>query len=126
MANTTNETKKKAAAAGVKTPSDYKKAASPKLKAMRAEAAEGDVVVEFEGEFYTVHVRRYEQRLADDYEFMEVASKGAIALMLDELLDKEDIDKLKNSIRDEDTGRVKTERMVEKFEQLMEAVGQGN
>ena len=53
---TKKSTAQKAREAGAKTPDDKKKAASAKLKAMRAEAAEGDVVIELHGETLTVHL----------------------------------------------------------------------
>lgn len=118
--------KTKAIQAGAKPPADRKKAASAKVKAMQAEAGQGDMVVEVRGEALTVHVRAYQDRMSDDYEFMEMASVGLLPAMLRVLLDQGDIDRLKDLARNEETGTVSTVTMSEIFQELMEAVGQGN
>ncbi|WP_152353328.1 hypothetical protein [Brachybacterium subflavum] len=115
-----------ARAAGAKTPADRKKAASAKVKALQAEAADGDVVVELEGETYTVHLKEFQERSTQDYEFMEMATKGIIPVLFDVLLDSSDVDKLKDSARDEETGRVSFDKMTESFNALLEAAGAGN
>lgn len=123
---TTKTTAEKAKAAGAKSPGDKKKATSAKVKALQAEAAKGDVIVEVRGEVFTVHVEKYQQRTVDDYEFMEMSLKGMLPVMLDELLDSGDQEKLKDLVRDKETNRVGTEQMGEVFTELMEAAGQGN
>ena len=123
---TTKTTAEKAKAAGAKTPGDKKKATSAKVKALQAEAAKGDIIVELQGETFTVHVDAYQQKVADDYEFMEYSMKGLLPLMLDVLLGSADREKLKDLARDEETNVVSTEKMGELFAELMEAAGQGN
>lgn len=123
---TTKTTAEKAKAAGAKTPGDKKKATSAKVKALQAEAAQGDFIVELQGETFTVHVEAYQQKVAEDYEFMEYSMKGILPLMLDVLLDSADREKLKDLARNEETNVVSFEKMGELFAELMEAAGQGN
>lgn len=123
---TTKTTAEKAKAAGAKTPGDKKKATSAKVKALQAEAAKGDIVVELQGEMFTVHVESYQKKISEDYEFMEYSMKGILPLMLDVLLDSADREKLKNLARDEETNLVSPEKMGDLFAELMEAGGQGN
>ena len=54
---TKSKTKQKAAAAG-SAPEDRKKDLSQQIKALQAEAAEGDVVVGFRGEVFTLRDRK--------------------------------------------------------------------
>lgn len=123
---TTKTTKQRAIEAGAKVPQDHKAAKPAVVKAMQKEAAEGDVVVELHGETYTVHVREFQERMSEDYEFMEMSAKGVLPILLDVLLDADDHQKLKDSSRDEKTGRVSTPLMADRFRELMEAAGQGN
>lgn len=123
---TTKTTAEKAREAGAKTPGDKKKATSAKVKALQAEAAEGDRIVELRGETFTVHVDAYQDRMSEDYEFMEMASAGMLPAMLGVLLDRADHTRLKELARDEDTRRVSPEAMSQLFQELMEAAGQGN
>lgn len=122
----TTNAKSKAMRAGAKPPADRKKAASATVKAMQAEADEGDQIVEVRGEVFTVHVQKYQARMVDDYEFMEMASAGMLPAMLGVLLDREDNNRLKNLARNKGTGNVSTEVMAELFQELLEAAGQGN
>lgn len=123
---TVKTTAEKAKAAGAKSPGDKKKATSAKVKALQAEAAEGDRVVEVRGETFTVHVEKYQDRMNEDYEFMEMATSGMLPAMLSVLLDRADHQKLKELARDEETKRVSPETMSDLFQELMEATGQGN
>ena len=116
----------KAKASGAKTPADRKKAASAKVKAMQAEATEGNVVVELHGETYTVHLAEFQRMAQENYEFQQVMTTGLVAPLLDILVDREDHEKLKESARDEETGEVSTKRMEKLFQELTEAAGQGN
>lgn len=117
--------KQKAAAAGVKT-EDRKKDLSPQIKALQAEAAEGDVVVGFRGETFTLRVGAFQERMVDDYEFMEQVTSGILPVMVRELLDNDDQNRLKDLVRDPDTKKVKTEVFAEAFNELMSEGGMGN
>lgn len=119
-------TAEKAKAAGAKNPADKKKATSAKVKALQSEAAKGDRVVEVRGEVFTVHVDAYQQRMNEDYEFMEMAASGMLPAMLSVLLDRADHTKMKELARDEDTNKITPEAMSDLFQELMEAAGQGN
>lgn len=123
---TKKSTAQKAREAGAKTPDDKKKAASAKLKAMRAEAAEGDVVIELHGETLTVHLEEFQKQASENYEFQEVMASGLIAPLLSVLLDRADIAKLKEIARDPETKIVSSDRMTELFAEVTEAAGQGN
>lgn len=123
---TTKTTADKAREAGAKNPADKKKATSAKVKALQAEAAEGDRVVELRGETFTVHSDAYQERMNEDYEFMEMASAGMLPAMLSVLLDRSDHTKLKELARDEETRKVSPEVMSDLFQELMGAAGQGN
>ena len=129
MSETTKSTKgtakQKAAAAGVKT-EDHQKDLSPKIKAMQAEAAEGDVVVAYRDEVFTLRVEAFQNRMADDYEFMEQVTSGILPVMVRELLSNDDQNRLKDLVRDPDTNRVKTEVFAEAFNELMSEGGMGN
>lgn len=118
--------KQKAAAAGVKVDESFKKDLSPKIKALQAEAAEGDVVVAYRDELFTLHVESFQERMADDYEFMEQVTSGILPVMVRELLSSDDQNRLKDLVRDPDTNRVKTEVFAEAFNDLMSAGGMGN
>lgn len=126
MSETTKSTAEKAREAGAKTPGDKKKATSAKVKAMQAEATEGDTIVELHGETFTVHVGKYQDRMSEDYEFMEMAAAGMLPAMLSVLLDRADHGKLKELARDEETKKISPEAMSDLFQELMEAAGQGN
>lgn len=119
-------TAQRAKTQGAKRPEDHKDAPSTDLKALRDEAAEGDSVVEYDGEFYTLHMKAFQDRLADDYEFMEQVSAGSIPEIAGEILSDEDRDKLKESLRDSDTGRVSTIAFSKAVGELMQAGGLGN
>lgn len=120
-------TAQKARKAGAKVPTqDHKKAASAKLKALRKEAAEGDVVVEHKGHFYTLRVGAFQERMVEDYEFMEAVTSGILPAMIRELLSAEDQAALKDLVRNPDTNRVPVEPLAEEFGVLMEAGGLGN
>lgn len=123
---TTKSTAEKAREAGAKNPADKKKATSAKVKALQAEAADGDRVVEVRGEAFVVHIDEYQKRMTEDYEFMEMASSGMLPAMLGVLLDRKDHQRLKEIARDEETRKVDPEAMSDLFQELMEAVGQGN
>lgn len=123
---TTKTTAEKAREAGAKSPADQKKATSAKVKALQAEAADGDRVVELRGEPFTVHVDEYQTRMAEDYEFMEMAASGMLPAMLSVLLDRKDHQRMKELARDEETRKVSPEAMSDLFQELMEAAGQGN
>lgn len=123
---TVKTTAEKAKSAGAKSPGDKKKATSAKVKAMQAEAANGDRVVEVRGETFTVHVEQYQDRMNEDYEFMEMAASGMLPAMLSVLLDRTDHTKLKELARDEETRKISPDAMGELFQELMEAAGQGN
>lgn len=125
MSENTTATEK-AKASGAKTPADRKKAASAKVKAMQAEATEGDVIVELHGETYTVHLAEFQRQVQKNYEFQEIMTTGLISPLLKVLLSDKDHEKLKESVRDKDSGEVDTERMTELFQELTEAAGQGN
>lgn len=118
-------TKQKAAAAGVKT-EDHKKDISQQIKALEAEAAEGDVVVSFRDEAFTLRSQAFQDRLAEDYEFMEQVTDGNLPAMIRELLSSEDQARLKDLVRDPDTGKVKTEVFAKAFSELMAEGGLGN
>lgn len=126
MAENTKTTSEKAREAGAKSAADRKKAASAKVKALQAEAHEGDVVVELHGNTYTVHLAEFQRQAQSNYEFQEVITSGMIAPLLATLLDRDDVAKLKEIARDEDSREVSTERMTELFQELTEAAGQGN
>lgn len=126
MSENTKTTAEKAREAGAKNPADKKKATSAKVKALQAEAAEGDQVVELRGETFTVHIGAYQDRMSEDYEFMEMAAHGMLPAMLAVLLDRGDHTKLKELARDEETRKISPEVMSDLFQELMEAAGQGN
>ncbi|GAA1333934.1 hypothetical protein GCM10009592_28710 [Brachybacterium rhamnosum] len=115
-----------ARAAGAKTPADRKKAASATVKALQAEAAEGDRVIELRGEPITVHLKAFQDRLADDYEFMEQVTQGMIPAILVELVGNDGHQQLKDLARDKTTQKVSTESMAELFQEVMEATNLGN
>lgn len=119
-------TKQKAAAAGAKVDEGHKKDLSPKIKALQAEAAEGDVVVAFRDETFTLHIESFQERMADDYEFMEQVTSGILPVMVSELLGSDDQARLKNLVRDPETKKVKTEVFAEAFSELMAEGGLGN
>lgn len=120
-------TAQKARAAGAKVPTqDHKEPLSPKVKALQKEAAEGDVVVEHEGHIFTLRVGAFQNRMVEDYEFMEAVTSGILPMMINELLDSKDQAALKNLVRDPDTKRVPVEPLAEEFGILMEAGGLGN
>lgn len=119
-------TKQKAAAAGAKIDEGHKKDLSPKIKALQAEAAEGDVVVAFRDETFTLHVEAFQGRMADDYEFMEQVTSGILPVMVRELLSTDDQTLLKNLVRDPETKKVNTEVFAEAFSELMTEGGLGN
>lgn len=124
--NDTTTATQQARAAGAKTPADRKKAASATVKAMRAEAADGDRVIELHGEPITVHLKAFQDRLSDDYEFMEQVTQGMIPTILVELVGNDGHQQLKELARDKDTGKVSTEKMGELFQEVMEATNLGN
>lgn len=106
-------------------PQDHKKAASAKVKALQKEAEAGTQVVEVRGETYTLRKEQFQNRVRDDYEFMEMVTQGVLPVMINELLSKGDADKMKDACRSED-GRVSTEGMADLFQEIMEAGGLGN
>lgn len=130
MSSTTSSTRsrsqQKAAASGAKTTEDRKPDLSQQVKALRDEAAEGDTVVEFRGEAFTLRNGAFQQRIADDYEFMEAVTGGNLPEMVKELLSPDDQDKLKELVRDPDTKKIKTEVFAKAFNDLMTEGGQGN
>lgn len=121
----TSKTKQKAAAAG-SAPEDRKQDLSQQIKALEAEAAEGDVVVGFRGEVFTLRSKAFQDRLAEDYEFMEQVTDGNLPAMIRELLSDEDQTRLKDLVRDPDTGKIKTEVFAKAFQELMAEGGLGN
>ena len=123
--STRGTAKQKAAAAGVKT-EDHKKDISQQIKALEAEAAEGDVVVAFRDEPFTLHSKAFQDRLADDYEFMEQVTDGNLPAMIREILSDEDQARLKELVRDPDTNKIKTEVFAQAFSELMADGGLGN
>lgn len=118
-------TKQKAAAAGAKT-EDRKKDLSQQIKALEAEAAEGDTVVGFRDEVFTLHSKAFQDRLAEDYEFMEQVTDGNLPAMIREILSAEDQAKLKDLVRDPDSNKIKTEVFAQAFSELMAEGGLGN
>lgn len=125
MSETKSTTKQKAAAAG-SAPEDRKPDLSQQIKALQAEAAEGDVVVGFRGEVFTLHSKAFQDRLAEDYEFMEQVTDGNLPAMIREILSDEDQSRLKDLVRDPDTGKIKTEVFAKAFQELMAEGGLGN
>lgn len=125
MTESKSKTKQKAAAAG-SAPEDHKKDLSQQIKALQAEAAEGDVVVGFRGETFTLHSQAFQDRLAEDYEFMEAVTDGNLPAMIREILSDEDQARLKDLVRDPDTNKVKTEVFAKAFQELMAEGGLGN
>ena len=125
MSETKSTTKQKAAAAGAKT-ADHKKDLSQEIKALKAEAAEGDVVVGFRDQVFTLRSQRFQERITDDYEFMEQVTDGNLPAMVREVLSDEDQDRLKDLVRDPDTGKIKTEVFATAFSELMAEGGLGN
>ena len=121
----TSKTKQKAAAAGVKA-EDRKQDLSQRIKALKAEAAEGDVVVGYRDEVFTVRSKAFQDRLAEDYEFMELVTDGNLPAMIRELLSDEDQARLKDLVRDPDTRKIKTEVFAKAFQELMAEGGLGN
>lgn len=119
-------TQQKASAAGAKTAEDHKPDLSQQVKALQAEANEGDTVVAFRGEAFTLRNGAFQTRLADDYEFMESVTGGNLPEMVKELLSDEDQSKLKELIRDPDTKKINTEAFAKAFNDLMTEGGQGN
>ena len=120
------KTAQKARTKGAKAPEDHKSAPSSDLKALQAEAAAGDRVVEYAGEVYTLHMQAFQDRMVDDYEFMEQVTQGSIPAIASEILGDEDHAKLKESLRDEETRRIKTEVFAKAIGDLMQAGGLGN
>lgn len=118
-------TKQKAASVGAKT-EDHKKDLSQQIKALQAEAAEGDVVVGFRNETFTLRSQAFQDRLAEDYEFMEQVTDGNLPAMIREVLSDEDQARLKDLVRDPDTKKVKTEVFAKAFSELMAEGGLGN
>lgn len=125
MSETKSKTKQKAAAAG-SAPEDRKPDLSQRIKALKAEAAEGDVVVGFRGEVFTLRSKAFQDRLAEDYEFLELVTDGNLPAMIRELLPDEDQERLKDLVRDPDTRKIKTEVFAKAFQELMAAGGLGN
>ena len=125
MSETKSKTKQKAAAAG-SAPEDHKPDLSQRIKALEAEAAEGDAVVGFRGEVFTLRSQAFQDRLAEDYEFLEMVTDGNLPAMIRELLPDEDQERLKDLVRDPDTRKVKTEVFAKAFQALMAAAGLGN
>ena len=121
----TSKTKQKAAAAGVKA-EDRKQDLSQRIKALKAEAAEGDVVVGYRDEVFTLRSKAFQDRLAEDYEFMELVTDGNLPAMIRELLSDEDQARLKDLVRDPDTRKIKTEVFAKAFQELMAEGGLGN
>lgn len=119
-------TKQKAAAAGAKLDEGHKQDLSSKVKALQAEAAEGDIVVTFRDETFTLHSTAFQERLADDYEYMEQVTDGNLPAMVRELLSDDDQTKLKDLLRDPDTKRVGTETFAKAFSEIMSEGGLGN
>lgn len=119
-------TKQKAAAAGAKVDEGHKKDLAPQIKALQAEAAEGDVVVNYRDELFTLRVGAFQERMADDYEFMEQVTSGILPMMVAELLSSKDQNRLKDLVRDPETEKVKTEVFAEAFNDLMGEGGMGN
>lgn len=104
-----------------------KSTAPAKVKALKAEAdTAGNVEVELWGEKFTVHVGEFQRRMSEDYEFMELSSRGMIPAMLDVLVSAKTVNIMKEAARDPETKRVSVERMGELFQELMEEAGQGN
>ena len=124
--STKSTTKQKAAAVGAKLDESHKKDLSQQVKALRAEAAEGDAVVTFRDEVFTLHSKTFQDRLADDYEFMEQVTDGNLPAMVREVLSDEDHDRLKELVRDPDSGKIKTEVFAKAFAELMAEGGLGN
>lgn len=122
----TKTSTQQARAAGAKTPADRKKAASATVKALQAEAADGDRVIELRGEPITVHLKAFQDRIASDYEFMEQVTNGMIPVILTSLLGSDGHQKLKELARDQDTNKVSPEKMGELFNEVAEAAGLGN
>lgn len=120
-----NTTRQKAASVGANT-EDRKKSLSQQIKALQAEAAEGDVVVGFRNETFTLHSQSFQDRLAEDYEFMEQVTDGNLPAMIREILSGEDQARLKDLVRDPDTEKVKTEVFAKAFSELMAEGGLGN
>lgn len=125
MSETKSKTKQKAAAAG-SAPEDRKPDLSQRIKALKAEAAEGDVVVGFRGEVFTLRSKAFQDRLAEDYEFLELVTDGNLPAMIRELLPDEDQERLKDLVRDPDTRKIKTEVFAKAFQELMAEGGLGN
>lgn len=119
-------TAQKARSKGAKTPDDHKSAPSSDLKALQAEAAEGDTVVEYAGEHYTLHLKTFQDRMVEDYEFMEEVTQGSIPAIANLILSDEDRSKLKESLRDPDTKRIGTVAFSTAIGELMQAGGLGN
>ena len=125
MSETKSKTKQKAAAAG-SAPEDRKPGLSQRIKALKAEAAEGDVVVGFRGEVFTLRSQAFQDRLAEDYEFLELVTDGNLPAMIRELLLDEDQERLKDLVRDPDTRKIKTEVFAKAFQELIAEGGLGN
>ena len=125
MSETKSKTKQKAAAAG-SAPEDRKPGLSQRIKALKAEAAEGDVVVGFRGEVFTLRSQAFQDRLAEDYEFLEMVTDGNLPAMIRELLPDEDQERLKDLVRDPDTRKIKTEVFAKAFQELIAEGGLGN
>lgn len=119
-------TKQKAAASGAKLDESHKKDLSQQIKALEAEAAEGDVVVSFRDEAFTLRSAAFQERLADDYEFMEQVTDGNLPAMVREVLSSEDQERLKELVRDPDSKKIKTEVFAKAFGELMAEGGLGN
>ena len=118
MSETKSKTKQKAAAAG-SAPEDHKPDLSQRIKALEAEAAAGDAVVGFRGEVFTLRSQAFQDRLAEDYEFLEMVTDGNLPAMIRELLPDEDQERLKDLVRDPDTRKVKTEVFAKAFQELI-------
>ena len=125
MSETKSTTKQKAAAAGVKA-EDHKRDLSQEIKALRAEATEGDVVVGFRDEVFTLRSKAFQDRLAEDYDFLEQVTDGNHPAMVREVLSDEDQTRLKDLVRDPDTHKVNTEVFAKAFSELMAEGGLGN
>lgn len=119
-------TKQKAAAAGAKTDEGHKKDLSQRLKALQAEAAEGDTVVVFRDEIFTLRSKAFQDRLAEDYEFMEQVTDGNLPAMVREILSDEEHSRLKDLVRDPETKKINTEVFAKAFSELMAEGGLGN
>lgn len=119
-------TKQRAAAEGAKLDEGHKPDLSQSVKALEAEAVDGDVVVKFREKAFIVRAASFQERLADDYEFMEQVTDGNLPAMVREVLTEDGQKDLKELVRDPDTKKIRTETYAEAFAELMAAGGLGN